>query len=126
MGLRSHDYIRHHEQYGEYYFHDIVFYGLFYNRLSLHFPSIPIFYKFKRLSVTSRAEPKMMHAGPYKKIVFSKKFQIQNNLAPVLQCFVIDLNRFKQRSKRAKTVIQTAIETIGNGDKMKRTCTNEA
>ena len=27
-------------------------------------------------------------------------------------------NRFKQRSKRAKTVIQTATETIGNGDKI--------
>ena len=47
-----------------------------------------------------------------------KKFQIQNNLAPV---FVIDWNRFKQGSRRAKTVIQTANETIGNGDKRKRT-----
>ena len=31
-----------------------------------------------------------------------KKFQRQNNLAPVLQCFVIDWNGFKQRSKRSK------------------------
>ena len=43
-----------------------------------------------------------------------KKFQIQNNLAPVLQCFVINWNRFKQWLKQAKTV-------ISNGDKGKRT-----
>ena len=35
-----------------------------------------------------------------------KKFQTQNNLSPVFS------NRFKQRLKRAKTVIQTATETI--------------
>ena len=39
-------------------------------------------------------------------------FQIENNLRAVLQCFVIDWNRFKQRSKPAKTVIQTANEAI--------------
>ena len=43
-------------------------------------------------------------------------FKIRNNLAP-LSC-VIDWNRFKQRSKRAKTLIQTATETIGNGHKV--------
>ena len=50
-----------------------------------------------------------------------KKFQIQNNLAPVFQCFAMDSNRFKRRPKLAKTVIQTLTETIGNGDKRKRT-----
>ena len=50
-----------------------------------------------------------------------KTFQIQNNLAPVLKCFIIDWNRFKQRLKRAKTVLQTATETTRNGDKRKRT-----
>ena len=49
-----------------------------------------------------------------------KKFQIHNNLVPALPCLVIDWNRFKQRSKRVKTVMQTATETIGNGDKRKR------
>ena len=49
-----------------------------------------------------------------------KKFQIHNNLVPALLCLVIDWNRFKQRSKRVKTVMQTATETIGNGDKRKR------
>ena len=41
----------------------------------------------------------------------------------MLHCFVIDWNRFKQQSKQAKTIIQTATETIGNGDKtyLKRT-----
>ena len=29
-------------------------------------------------------------------------FQRRNNLTPVLQCFVIDWNRFKHRAKRAK------------------------
>ena len=36
-----------------------------------------------------------------------KKFQIQNNLDPVIKSFVIDGNRFKQVSKQAKTVIET-------------------
>ena len=45
-----------------------------------------------------------------------------NNLTPVLQLFVIDWNRFKERLKRPETRIQIAIETIGNGDKRKRTC----
>ena len=49
-------------------------------------------------------------------------FQIKrNDLAPVLQGFAIGWNRFRQRSRQAKTVIQTATETIGNGDKRKRT-----
>ena len=45
-----------------------------------------------------------------KKAADNGKFQIQINLAPVL------CNRFKQRSKRVKTVIQTMIE---NGDNRK-------
>ena len=57
------------------------------------------------------------HSRMPKKAAY-KKFQIQNNLA---SCLVIDWNRFKLPSKRAKTVIQTATETIGNGDKRKRT-----
>ena len=52
---------------------------------------------------------------------FRTKAGIYDNLAPVLMCFVIDWNIFEQRSKRAKTVIQTATETTGNGDKRKRT-----
>ena len=39
----------------------------------------------------------------------------------MLQCFVIDCNKFKQRSKQVKTVIQTATEMIGNGENGKRT-----
>ena len=55
--------------------------------------------------------------SPMPKKATDKQFQIQNNLVPQLQCFVIDRNRFKQRSKLAKTVIETATETIGNGIK---------
>ena len=36
------------------------------------------------------------HARTPKKAA-DKKFQTQNNLAPMLECFVIDWNRFKQR-----------------------------
>ena len=57
------------------------------------------------------------------KMAADKMFQIQNILAPVLQRFVIDWNRFKQRSTQANTVIQTSNDTIGNGDKRKRTNT---
>ena len=46
----------------------------------------------------------VLELGPKK--AAGKKFQIQNNLAPVFQCFVIDWNRFKERPKRTKTVIQ--------------------
>ena len=48
-----------------------------------------------------------------------KKFQIQNSLVPVF-CNLFG-NRFKQRQKQAKTVVQTATETMGNGDRRKRT-----
>ena len=39
------------------------------------------------------------------------------------QCLVIDWNKFKQGSKLAKTIIQTATETIQNGDKIKEAYT---
>ena len=72
---------------------------------------------------------RLMHMDAKKTSRIDKKFQIQNNLTSLLLYFVIDSNRFKQRWKQAKTVIQTATETIGNGDKRKRTWsvhTNEA
>ena len=55
-----------------------------------------------------------------KKQQIKSSVQIQNNLAPVPYCFVIDWNRFKQRPERAKTDPK-AVETIGNGYKRKRT-----
>ena len=55
------------------------------------------------------------------KKVADNMFQIQNILARVLQCFVIDWNRFRERSRQANTVIQALNDTIGNGDKRKRT-----
>ena len=56
-----------------------------------------------------------------KKETADKKFQIQNNLAPA-ECLVIDRNRFRHRSTRAKKFIQTASKAIGKGDKRKRIC----
>ena len=50
-----------------------------------------------------RLPPRALVRGCY---VADKKRQIQNKLVPVLHWFVIDWNRFKQHSKRAKTVIQ--------------------
>ena len=87
--------------------------------LLLYAVQLPVFKKESRAHPTSvYIKGSLVATHRCQKTAADKKFQIhyiQDNLAPVL----IDWNKFKQRSKWAKKVTQTATETIGNDDKIK-------